>query len=130
VHPYPSFVAVMPEASSPDSPAVQESILSTVPESHPHRVILRCRVSDFDKPFQWFKYSTAVEAYLRWAGRPIEDYKERKHNVFVEPLQDPELRQTKFHMIIDFYSLSFDVQDMNGVHHEIFLIRRGEKDEL
>jgi hypothetical protein len=120
----------MPGASSTKSPVGKESMLPTVPESRPNRVILRCRVSDFDKPFQWFKYSTAVEAYLRWAGRSIADYEDRKHNVFVEPLQDPELRQTKFHIIIDFCSLSFEVQDMNEVHHEVFLIRRDEKDEL
>jgi hypothetical protein len=122
----------MTESSSSDAPATQETRLPTVPESGPNRVFLRCRVSDFDKPFQWFTYSTAVEAYLRWAGRSVADYKERKHNVFVEPLplQYLERRQPKFHIIINFYSLSFKVQDMDEVHHEIFLIIRDDENEL
>jgi hypothetical protein len=120
----------MPEVSSPKSPAIQEPILPTVPTSRPNRVILRCRVSDFNKPYQRFRYSTVVEAFLHGAGRSVDDYPERRHNVFVEPLQDPELKQTKFHIIIDFYSLSFEVQDMNEMHHEIFLITRDDKNEL
>jgi hypothetical protein len=126
----PQFIAIMSEAPSSEYPITQEVTQSIVPESRPNRVILRCRVSDFDKPFRWYGYPTAVEAYLTWAGRSVTDYKERKHNVFVELLQDPELRQTKFHIIIVFHSLSFDVQDLDQVHHEIFLIRRDDKDEL
>jgi hypothetical protein len=120
----------MSGAPSSESPTTQETTQAIVPDTRPNRVILRCRVSDFDKPFQWYRYPEAVEAYLTWAGRSVTDYKEKKHNVFVELLQDPELRQTKFHIIIDFYSLSFDVQDLDQVHHEIFLIRRDDKDEL
>jgi hypothetical protein len=120
----------MSEVPSSEYSSIPETTQPTVPESRPNRVILRLRVSDFEKPFQWYGYPTAVEAYLSWAGRSVTDYRERKHNVFVEPLQDPELRQTKFHIIIDFYPLSFDVQDLDRVHHEIFLIKRDDKDEL
>jgi hypothetical protein len=126
IHP----TASMSEAPSSESPTIQETTQPIVSGPRPNRVILRCRVSDFDKPFQWYGYPTAVEAYLTWAGRSVTGYKERTHNVSVELLQDPELRQTKFHIIIDLYSLSFDVQNLDQVHHEIFLIRRDDKDEL
>ena len=89
------------------------------------------RVRDFDEDrYSWFAYPTTVEKYLSWAGRSVTDFEERKHNVFVEPIQDPELRQRHFHIIVDFYSLSFDVQDLDQVHHEIFQIGRDDKEEL
>jgi hypothetical protein len=101
----PHPVAIMSEAPLSESPANQETRMPTVTKAGPNCVILRCRVSDFDKPFQWYAYSTAVEAFLRWAGRSVADYEEKKHNVFVELLQDPEVGQTKSNMIVDFYSL-------------------------
>lgn len=88
------------------------------------------RVQDFDGEYSWFSYPTAVETYLSWAGRSVTDYKERKHNVYVELLQDSEVNQRHFHIVIDFYSLSFDVQDFNQVHHEIFRMKRDAEGEL
>lgn len=119
----------MAEASSPDSPSIKETTLPPVPE-HPNRIILRMRVQDFDGEYSWFSYPTAVETYLSWAGRSVTDYKERKHNVYVELLQDSEVNQRHFHIVIDFYSLSFDVQDFNQVHHEIFRMKRDAEGEL
>lgn len=118
------------EASLPMSPAVEGTTIPTAPERQPNRVILRLRVQDFDGKYSWFSYPTAVEKYLSWAGRSVTDYKERKHNVYVEVYGDPEVHQRHFHIIIDLYSLSFDVQDFNEVHHEIFLMRRNEEGEL
>lgn len=104
----------MSEEPSPKSPVLREPTLPAGPEPRPKRVILRTRVRDFDEPrYSWFAYPATVEKYLSWAGRSVTDYKERKRNVFVEPFQDPELNQRHFHIIIDIYSLSFDVQDLN-----------------
>ena len=120
----------MTEASSSESPALMETTSPKVPEPRPNRVILRMRVQDFDGKYSWLSYPTAVKAYLSWAKRSVTDYEEMKHNVYVEPLQDPEVNQRHFHIVIDFYSLSFDVQDFNQVQHEIFLMRRDEESKL
>jgi len=120
----------MTEASSSESPALEETTSPTVPESGPNRVILRMRVKDFDGNYSWFTYPTAVKTYLSWVKRSVTDYEDMKHNVYVEPLQDPEVNQRKFHIVIDFYALSSSVQDFGKVHHEIFLMRRDEEGEL
>ena len=107
-----------------------ETTSPKVPEPRPNRVILRMRVQDFDGMYSWLSYPTAVKTYLSWAKRSVTDYEEMKHNVYIEPLKDPEVNQRHFHIIIDFYSLSFDAQDFGKVHHEIFLMRRDEEGEL
>ncbi|THY40951.1 hypothetical protein D6C98_09454 [Aureobasidium pullulans] len=99
--------------------------------SHPTRIILRVHVKDFDgNGFSWYHYPTAIETYLRWAGRSLDDWKQRKHNIFVEPLQDPEVKQKIFHIIIDLNSLSFQVEDMNAVQHELYEIKRRDDETL
>jgi len=120
----------MSEASFPMFHVVQGTTLPTALERQPNRVILRMRVKDFDGNYSWFTYPTAIKTYLTWAGRSVTDYTERKHNVYVEVYGDPEINQRHFHIIIDFCSLSFDVQDFNQVHHELFLIERDDKGEL
>lgn len=93
--------------------------------SHPIRIILRVHVKDFDgNGFSWFDYPTAIETYLEWADRSLDDWRQKKHNVFVEPFQDPEVKQKIFHVIIDLYSLSFHVEDMTTVRHEVYEIKR------
>lgn len=95
------------------------------PPSVPTRIILRLLVKDFDnETFSWSDYYAAVEAYLVWANRPIAEYKEKKHNIHVEPFQDLELRQKRFHVIIDLNALSFEVKNMNDIHHEVYEIKR------
>lgn len=95
------------------------------PPSVPTRIILRLLVKDFDnESFSWSDYSAAVEAYLVWANRPTSEYKERKHNIHVEPFQDLELGQKRFHVIVDLNSLLFEVKDMNDIHHEVYEIKR------
>lgn len=93
--------------------------------SHPTRIILRLYVKDFEgNGFSWFDHTTAIETYLKWADRSLDDWKQKKHNVFVEHFQDPEVNQRSFHVLIDLYSLSFHVEDMDTVQHEIYRIRR------
>jgi hypothetical protein len=73
---FPSFAAVMTEASSPMSPAIQKPILPAAPEPRPNRVILRMRVREFDEPrYSWFAYPATIEKCLSWAGRFVTDYK-------------------------------------------------------
>lgn len=93
--------------------------------SHPTRIILRLYVKDFDgNGFSWFDSSSAVETYLKWANRSLDDWKQKKHNIFVEPHQDPEVNQKRFHILIDLYALSFHVEDMKTVRHELYEIHR------
>jgi hypothetical protein len=85
-------------------------------------------VKDFDGGgFSWVDYRSAVEAYLMWSNRSIEDWRVKKHNTFVEPFQAAELRQKKFHVILDLNSQSYEVGNMDYVHHEVYEIRRDSK---
>jgi len=95
------------------------------------RIILRLSVRDFDSDgFTWYHYLTAVEAYLKWANRPLAELNNKKHNIFVEPLQDPEVKQKRFHVIVDLNSLSFEVNKMDEVHHEVYEIKRKDDGSL
>lgn len=99
--------------------------------SVPTRIILKLFVKDFDSNgYSWFHYPSAVGAYLNWAKRPLAEWKEKKHNVFVEPFQDIEVQQNKFHVIIDLLALSFEVKNMDEVNHEIYEIKRNREGEL
>jgi hypothetical protein len=62
-----------------------------------------------------------------WSNRLIEDWRAKKHNTFVEPFQAPELRQKKFHVILDLNSQSYEVRNMECVHHVVYEIRRDSK---
>jgi hypothetical protein len=86
-------------------------------------------VKDFDSgDFSWFNYPSAVEAYLKWSNRPIEDYRRaKKHNIFVEQFQAPELKQKNFHVILDLNCRSYKVENMDSVHHEVYEVRRDGK---
>lgn len=95
------------------------------PPTVPTRIILRLLVTEFDEiKYSWNGYRSAIETYLIWAKRPLAEYKEKKHNIHVEPFQDEELNQKRFHGVIDLNALSFDVKDMKTVHHEMYDIKR------
>ncbi|KAI9765975.1 MAG: hypothetical protein M1840_006982 [Geoglossum simile] len=64
------------------------------------RVIPRLRVSDFEGHVP-SGYYDATKAYLTFAGRPTSELEEKRHYVHIEPFQDPELRQTSFHITLD-----------------------------
>lgn len=99
------------------------------PPSVPTRVILRMRVKDFDnESYSWFDSESAVEAYLSWAKRPLSEYQERKHGIFVELHQDLEVQQKWFHVLLDLNALLFEVKNMNEVHHEIYEVKRDGPD--
>lgn len=103
------------------------------PPSVPTRIILRLLVEDFDnntRGYSWTQYPCAIEAYLIWAHRPLADWSEKKHNIFVESFQDLEVMQKRFHVIIDLQSLSFEVKNMDQVYHEIYEIKRDSEGKL
>lgn len=90
--------------------------------SSPTRIILRLPVKQWEE--HWFSYPTAVTAYLEWANLPVQDYRELKHNVYVEPLQALDVPQKRFHIAIGLYTLSYDVKDMANVEHKIYAALR------
>ncbi|KAF1351420.1 hypothetical protein BDV97DRAFT_389674 [Delphinella strobiligena] len=81
--------------------------------------------------WQWlFLVPIPIEAYLKWAERPLVDWHEKRHNIFVEPIQDIEVQQKRFHVIIDLYSLSYEVKHMDNVSHEWYQIKRDSEGNL
>ena len=100
---------------------------SPIPSS-PTRIILRLPVKQWEE--HWFSYPTAVTAYLEWANLSVQDYREMKHNVYVEPLQPLDVPQKRFHIAIDLYALSYDVKDMKDVEHKIYAALRNPDGEM
>jgi hypothetical protein len=108
-----------------DHRSLSREIQASSDSSTPTRIILRLNVQDFDSNgFSWFDYGTAIEARLNWSGRPIQDWREKKHNIFVEHFQQLEVKQKRFHVIVGLDSRSHEVENMNQVHHEIYEIKR------
>ena len=106
-------------------------------ENTPKRVIIRLRVNEFEgEGRSWEQHIDAIQAYLAWAGRPTSEYDEepygakRKHFAHVEPFQDPELRQTTFHVVLDMEQDMLNEPDFDTVPHEIYRIRRDEEGKL
>ncbi|MCJ1368553.1 hypothetical protein MMC16_007697 [Acarospora aff. strigata] len=100
------------------------------PSTHPKRVILRLRVSDFSgrDPTEWYD---AIRSYLTFAGRPFSEFETNKHCTHIEPFQQPDVPQTSFHIILDMDSalwLKRGWDDLKGVEHEVYHVRRdGER---
>jgi hypothetical protein len=104
-------------------------------EHPPKRVILRLRVNEFEgEGRSWQQYPDAIRAYLTWAGRPTSEYEgpyqTRKHFAHVEPFQDPEIKQTRFHVVLDMEQYMLDNPDPATVTHEIYRVRRNTEGDL
>jgi hypothetical protein len=104
-------------------------------ENRPKRVILRLRVNEFEgEGRSWEQYVDAILAYLAWAGRTRSEYEgsyeTRKHFAHVEPFQDPELRQTTFHVVLDMEQYMVIDPNFDTLPHEIYRVRRDKKGNL
>lgn len=105
------------------------------PEHPPKRVILRLRVNEFEGDGRsWEQHLDAIRAYLSWAGRPTSEYEgpyqTRKHFAHVEPFQDPEIKQTTFHVILDMEQYMLKDPNLTSVLHEIYRVRRNTEGDL
>jgi hypothetical protein len=93
------------------------------------RVVLRLQVEDFSgcDPSE---YNHAIKTYLTFAGRPTSEWEEQKHFAHIEPFQDSEIRQTRFHITLDMEQALAKNPDFGKLPHEIYRIRRDEHGEL
>jgi hypothetical protein len=94
-----------------------------IPDRSPKRVVLRLKVSEFEgctSP----DFDHAIKAYLLFAGRPTDRDEMQRHYAHVEPFQAPELKQTSFHIIIDFDKDLLVDGNLRGLPHEIYCVRR------
>lgn len=114
-------------ASSAEASMDQNTELAVPIPSSPTRILLRLLVKEWEYAHS---YRAAIEAYLSWANLPVQDYRERKHNLFIEPLQPLDVPQKRFHVAIDLYALSYDVKDMKDVEHKIYAVRRDSEGNM
>lgn len=109
---------------------------SVDPESSSRRdpkwVVLRLKVSDFDdrKGEEWNEFTKAIRAYLLFAGRPTTEDEINKHHAHIELFQSPEFQQTSFHIIMDMEKSMSNENEFRKLPHEIYRIRRNERDTL
>lgn len=117
--------------TSPAEYSTDQKTGLTVPiPSSPTRILLRLPVKEWE---DGYSYRAAIEAYLSWANLSVQDYQDRKHNIFLEPLQplDPQFApQKRFHVAIDLYARSYDVKDMKEVEHKIYTVRRDSEGNM
>jgi len=93
------------------------------------RVVLRVWVEDFSgcDPSE---YNDAIKTYLAFAGRPTLEWEEQRHFAHMEPFQDPDVQQTRFHITLDVEQALAENPDFGKLPHEIYRVRRDEKGEL
>ncbi|KAF2007157.1 hypothetical protein P154DRAFT_378025, partial [Amniculicola lignicola CBS 123094] len=96
---------------------------------HAKRVILRLRVNEFSEGDP-SEYNDAIKTYLAFAGRPTTEWEEDRHYAHIEPFQDPELRQTRFHITLDMEQDSTENPDFGNLPHEVYRIRRDGQGKL
>ncbi|KAK6001679.1 hypothetical protein QM012_002169 [Aureobasidium pullulans] len=119
-------------ADPADSPTHQDLGTALPPPPSPTRILLRLPV----KEWVWESYSDAIVAYLEWANRSVSDFRQGKHEVFVELQQDPEVPQKRYHIALDLYTLSYNVKDMKDVRnmedvkHEMYDVRRDSEGKI
>lgn len=116
------------DIASPAEAFLDQKTQPAVPiPSCPTRILLRLPVKQWE---EFYSYRAAIEAYLDWANLSVQDYKELKHNVFLEPLQPLDIPQKRFHVAVDLYALSYDVKDMKEVEHKIYDVRRDSEGKM
>jgi hypothetical protein len=93
------------------------------------RVILRLRVNEFED-YVPSGYYDAIRTYLTFAGCPTSKLEDKKHYAHIEPFQDPELRQTSFHITLDIEKDMLGDPNFRDLPHEIYRIRRDEQGKL
>jgi len=117
-----------PEPSSTETLPDNPSLVSAT-KTQAKRVILRLRVNEFSEGDP-SEYDDAIKTYLAFAGHPITEWEEDRHYAHIEPFQDPELRQTRFHITLDMEQDSIENPDFGKLPHEVYRIRRDGHGEL
>jgi len=102
---------------------------STSLQHQPKRVVLRLRVNEFEgrDPSE---YKEAIEAYISFAGHPVNELEEGKHFTHIEPFQAPELQQRSFHIVLDIEKDMLDNPNIQKLPHEIYHVRRDRQGRL
>jgi hypothetical protein len=71
------------------------------------------------------EFTYAIRAYLKSAGRPVEEIDQHKHFSHIEPFQAPELKQTSFHIVLDIDKDLVENPNFETLLHEVYRVRRG-----
>jgi hypothetical protein len=117
--------------SIPNTARVQgdDSLSNSTAGGQAKRVILRLRVDDFSGKDS-LEYNDAIKSYLAFAGREPAEWEKRIHFAHIEPFQDSELRQTRFHITLDIEQDLVETPDFEKLLHEVYRVRRDGKREL
>lgn len=102
---------------------------SEIFSKHPKRAILRLRVNEFDGRSST-EFDHAIMAYLKSAGRPVDEIQKRIHHSHIEPFQPPELNQKSFHIVLDIEKDMLREPNLETVEHEVHRVRRAEDGTL
>jgi hypothetical protein len=95
----------------------------------PKRVVLRLRVNEFDG-LGPDEFNYAIKAYLKSAGRPVQEIDQNQHFSDIEPFQAPELKQRTFHIVLDIDKDLVNDPDFKTLPHEAYRVRRGKDGKL
>ncbi|KAL6716099.1 hypothetical protein ACLMJK_005665 [Lecanora helva] len=109
--------------------------VSTDPETvrRRRRIILRLRVNEFNGPSRiWAHHQEALQAYFKWAELEEFERQEGKNNFWtvVQPIQDADVGQRSFHVIVDIHYGSPGDPSVKSIPHELYAVRREPDGEL
>ena len=90
----------------------------------PKRVILRIRLNIFSTDPTNSDFSNIISTFLTFQGRLSDEKEKQKHYVHIEPLQDPEVQQASFHMVIDMEALAVPDALLSNMPHEFYRVAR------
>lgn len=101
----------------------------------PKRVILRLRVLNLEShDHNWNNHVDAITIYLKWAGRPIDEYEcdfeKQKHYARAVLSQALDIPQKTIHVVIDMEQRAICAPDFNTLPHEIYRFRRNKEGKL
>ena len=92
--------------------------------SQPKRIILRIRLNNFDAEPTDTDYSNIVSTFLTFDDRSVNKEERAKHYIHIEPLQEPEIQQTSFHIVLDIESSAFPSALLSEIPHEFYRVTR------
>lgn len=92
-------------------------------------VILRLKVDQFSEGDP-SEYNDAIKTYLAFAGRPTMEWEEERHYAHIEPFQDPELRQTRFHNTLDMEQDSIENPEVGKLSREVHRVHRDGRGKM
>jgi hypothetical protein len=125
----------MATTATPTVATIASVDVGNTPTPKPKRVILRLRVNEFKgEGRSWEQHVDAIKAYLIWAGHQTSEYEgpfeTRKHFAHVEPFQQPELKQTSFHVVLDIEQHLLESPNLDDVPQEVYRVRRNQEGNL